>query len=303
MRRLFLVLAILLWAAALAFTNLAEKNGSGIYLRLNRAVTAAEAAEIAAREAEEEKAVGFCFYTVREGEWLSCPDNGQSAKAVVVPLLGNGALLGAGPLSWTQGCVLDGETARTLFGTDSVGGQQVISGERTLTVSGTLTALSPTALVSAGEKDSLDQCVLAGFDENGAETARQFLLRHNLSGEILNFYPLLVFAGNLCLLPLWVLLASLCRLAGKRAKWLGWLAAGIGVVALGSRIIVPGDAVPSVWSDFSFWSSWVRGQKENLLRIFTWAPVDRALQMEQNMVKSMLCALAGTIAAAVGGRR
>ena len=302
MRRLFLVLAPLLWAA-LAFTNLAEKNGSGIYLRLDRTITAEEAAEIAAREAEEEKAVGFCFYTVREGEWLSCPDNGQSAKAVVVPLLGNGALLGAEALSWAQGCVLDTETARTLFGTDSVGGQQVISGKRTLTVSGTLTALSPTALVSAGEEDSLDQCVLAGFDENGAETARQFLLRHDLSGEILNFYPLLVFVRNLCLLPLWVLLAGLCRLAGKRAKWLGWLAAGIGAVVLGSHIIVPGDAVPSVWSDFSFWGSWVRGQKENLLRIFTWAPVDRALQMERNMVESMLCALTGTIAAAAGGRR
>lgn len=173
----------------------------------------------------------------------------------------------------------------------------MVSGERTLTVLGTLTALSPTALVSAGEGDSLDQCVLAGFDENGAETARQLLLRHNLSGEIMSFYPLLVFARNLCLLPLWVLLAGLCRLAGKRAKWLGWLAAGIGAAVLGSRIIVPGDAVPSVWSDFSFWGSWARGQKENLLRIFTWAPVDRALQMEWNMVKSMLCALAGTIAA------
>ena len=303
MRRLFLVLTVLLWAAALGFSSLAEKNGSGIFLQLDRAITGAEAAEIAAREAEEENPMGFCFYTVREENWLSCLDNGQSAKAAVVPLLGNGALLGADALSWAKGCVLDSETARTLLGTDNVGGQQVTVGEKTWTVSGTLRTLSFTALVSAEEGDRLDQCVLAGFDENGAETARQFLLRHDLSGQVLNFYPLLVFAENLCLLPLWVLLVFLCRLARKRTKWLGWLTAVIGIAILGSRIIIPGDAVPSVWSDFSFWGSWLQGQKENLLRIFTWATVDRALQMEQNMVKSMLCALAGTIAAAAGGRR
>ena len=145
--------------------------------------------------------------------------------------------------------------------------------------------------------------MLAGFDENGAETAQKFLLRHDLSGQVLNFYPLFVFAKNLCLLPLWVLLFFLCRLAQKRAKWLCWLTAVIGIALLGSRINISSDAVPSVWSDFSFWGHWLQGQKENLLGIFSWATVDRALQMEQNMVKSMLCALAGTAAVAVGGRR
>ena len=303
MRRLFLILAIFLWAASLGFVNLAEKNGSGIFLQLDRAVTGTEAAEIAAREAEEESPAGFCFYTVREGEWLTCPDNGQWAKAAAVLVSGNAALLGAEPLAWVQGCVLDSETARILLGTDIAGGQQVSVGEKTWTVSGTSRTLSSTALVSAEEWDSLDQCVLAGFDENGAETAQKFLLRHDLSGQVLNFYPLLVFAKNLCLLPLWVLLFSLCRLAQKRAKWLCWLTAVIGIALLGSRINISSDAVPSVWSDFSFWGRWLQGQKENLLGIFSWATVDRALQMEQNMVKSMLCALAGTAAMAVGGRR
>ena len=190
MRRLFLILAIFLWAAALGFVNLAEKNGSGIFLQLDRAVTGTEAAEIAAREAEEESPAGFCFYTVREGEWLTCPDNGQWAKAAAVLVSGNAALLGAEPLAWSSGCVLDSQTAQSLFGTDAVGDQQVTFGGNTRTVSGTNSALAPTAIVSAGERDSLDQCVLACFDENGAETAQQFLLRHDLSGQVLNFYPL-----------------------------------------------------------------------------------------------------------------
>ena len=303
MRRLFLILAIFLWAAALGFVNLAEKNGSGIFLQLDRAVTGTEAAEIAAREAEEESPAGFCFYTVREGEWLTCPENGQWAKAAAVLVSGNATLLGAEPLAWGSGCVLDSQTAQSLFGTDAVGDQQVTFRGNTQTASGTNSALAPTAIVPAGERDSLDQCLLAGFDENGAETAQQFLLRHDLSGQVLNFYPLLVFAKNLCLLPLWVLLFFLCRLAQKRAKWLCWLTVVIGIALLGSRINISSDAVPSVWSDFSFWRHWLQGQKENLLGIFSWATVDRALQMERNMVKSMLCALAGTAAMAVGGRR
>lgn len=303
MRRAVLALALLFWAAALCFADLAQNSYEGVFIQLDRGITAAEAQQIFAREAEEQTPTGFCFYDLRESERLYCPENGRSAEAAVVSVAGNGTLLGAEALSWAQSCAVDSRTAQTLFGTTAVGGQQISFGNRTWTVVQTTPALSATALVSAEAEESFDQCVLALWDENGGQTAQAFLLRHGLSGKILNFYPLLLFTKNFCLLPLWALLAYLCRLAGKRAKWLGWLTAIVGIAVLGSRVIVPGDAIPSVWSDFSFWGNWVQGQKENLLRISAWAAVDRALQMEQNMIKSMLCALAGTFAAAVGGRR
>lgn len=303
MRRLFLILAALLCAAAFAFASLAQKRGSGIFLQLETPISATQAAQLSAQEAEEAQSVGFSFYTILEGQRLTCPDTGQAAEVTVVPVYGNGSLLGADALSWAKGCVLDADTAQALFGTDAVGGQQVVLVDETLPVLAAGPALTPVALISAGQETRLDRCVLAGWDGNGGQTAEQFLFRHGLSGEILNFYPLLVFVRNFCLLPLWVLLLSLSRLAGKRARWLGWLVGLAGAALLGKWVIVPEDAIPSVWSDFSFWGHWLRAQKENLLSIFAWAPVERALQMEQNMIKSVLCTMAGTLAAVIGGRR
>lgn len=195
MRRLFLVLAALLCAAAFAFASLAQERGSGIFLQLETPISATQAAQLSAQEAEEAQSVGFCFYTILEGQRLTCPDTGQAAEVTVVPVYGNGSLLGADALSWAKGCVLDGNTAQALFGTDAVGGQQVVLVDETLPVLAAGPALTPVALISAEQETRLDRCVLAGWDGNGGQTAEQFLFRHGLSGEILNFYPRLCLSG------------------------------------------------------------------------------------------------------------
>lgn len=303
MKRIFWVLAAALYAASLLFAHTAEQKGNGIYLLLDRGVTAAEAAEISRREQEMEDPLGFCFYAVSEDATLRCPDTGRTEQVTIVPLYGNGGLLGAENLSWQVGCLLDKQTAQTLFGTDRLSVQEVLLEGKTRAALGTVPLQTPTALVSAGEDAVLDRCILAGWNENGAQAAEQFLLRHGLTGEILNFYPLLVFTKNLTLLPLWALLALVCRRVGDKRKRLALLAALAGAVLLGSRVIVPKDAIPSMWSDFSFWGSWFQSQRENLTAILMASPGEWALQMELDMVKSVICTLAGTLAAVWGGRR
>ena len=303
MKRIFWVLAAALYAASLLFAHMAEQNGNGIYLLLDRGVTAAEAAEISRREHEAEEPLGFCFYALSEDVILHCPDTGRTAQVTAVSLYGNGGLLGAEALSWQEGCLLDEQTAQTLFGTGYLGAQEVLLDGKTRAALGTVPLQTPTALVSAGEDAVLDRCILAGWDENGAQMAGQFLLRHGLTGEILNFYPLLIFTKNLTLLPLWALLVLLCRKIGDKRKRLALLAALAGAVLLGSRVIVPKNAIPSMWSDFSFWGSWFQSQRENLTAILMASPGEWALQMELDMVKSVICTLAGTLAAAWGGRR
>ena len=59
MRRLVLTLAALLCAAAFAFASLAQKRGNGIFLQLETPVSATQAAQLSAREAEEAQSVGF----------------------------------------------------------------------------------------------------------------------------------------------------------------------------------------------------------------------------------------------------
>lgn len=303
MKRIFWVLAAALYAVSLLFAHTAEQKGNGIYLLLDRGVTTAEAKEISRREQETEEPLGFCFYAVSEDATLRCPDTGRTAQATAVPLYGNGGLLGAEALSWQEGCLLDEQTAQTLFGTDYLGAQEVSLEGKTRAALGTIPLQTPTALVSSGEDFGLDRCILAGWDENGAQTAEQFLLRHSLTGKILNFYPLLVFTKNLTLLPLWALLALACRRIGDKRKRLAQLAALAGAVLLGSGVIVPKDIIPSMWSDFSFWGSWFQSQRKNLTAILMASPGEWALQMELDMVKSVICTLAGTLTVAWGGRR
>lgn len=295
------MLAALLCGAASALAALAQRQGCGIFIILDSPITAEQALRFSALETEQAESVGFCFYSVQEGKHLYCPDTGRSAEVTAVSVLGNAGLLGADALSWASGCILDRATAQALFGAEEVGRQQAVLGAQNRQVLASVSALTPTAFVSAAGAETLNQCVLVGWDE--PRIAEQFLLRYGLSGTVLNFYPILVFTKNLCLLPLWAMLICLCRTAGHRSRRLGWLAALAGIAVLGRAVIVPGDAIPNLWSDFSFWGNWLRAQRENLLSVFTWAPVDRALQMERDMVKSILCAMAGTMAAVIGGRR
>lgn len=303
MRRVFWGLAALAWAASLWFCHQAEGYGNGVYVLLDSPLTGAEAADILEREAALEDPTGVCFYALRANASISCPDTFSSAKATLVPVMGNPGLLGAEALTWRAGCILDPSTAQTLFGTAEVGAQQVTAEGETRTALGVRPALTPTALVSAENGDSLTHCVFPGWAETGKEQTESFLLRHGLSGRILNVYPLLVFVKNACLLPLWGTLLVLWKLIRKRNNRLGWLLLAVGVTFLASRVRVPKEAIPSLWSDFSFWGTWFQGQRENFLTIVTACPGDWALQMERDMIQSVLCALAGTLFAVWGGRR
>lgn len=301
MRRMLWLLAALSWAASLWLCRQAEGYGNSIYVLLDRPLTGTEAADILEREAELEEPTGVCFYALGTNTYISCPDTGNSAKVTLMPVMGNPGLLGAQALTWRRGCVLDKTTAQALFGTAEVGAQQVTVEGETRTALKVLPALTATALASAENGDSLTHCVLAGWA--GTEKAESLLLRHGLSGKILNFYPLLVFAKNACLLPLWAALFMLCNLIRKGNSRLGWLLLAAGAVFLASWVTVPKDAIPSLWSDFSFWGTWLQSLRENFLAIGTAYPGDWALQMERDMIQSVLYALAGTLFVAWGGRR
>lgn len=296
----FMAVALCIWAVALC--RRAESLGSGVTVLLDRAVTLAEAEEIWQREGEEKTPVGFCLYGPRQTGNLSCPDTGKTALAPITAVYGNTALLGAEALTWSRGCVPDRQTVQNLFGTERLGALQVRLAGETLPALAVHEALTPGVLVSAGAEDTLTRCVLAGWDENGAQTAQAFLLRHGLSGTILNYYPLLAWAKNAALLPLWGLLALASLQAGGKKRIFGFLLALAGGAVLVRFLVIPRDAIPSRWSDFSFWGSLLQARRANFLAIVT-AAEDRALQMERNMIQSGICALAGLLAAALGGRR
>lgn len=276
-RLLCFLAAAALYAGAAAACQGAVNSANLTYLALDSGASLETVEKIAF---QEEEPVGCCFWGEEEMQTVSCPATGQSAAVTRVYLGGNAELLGAGQLFWQDGCLIDTQTARDLFGTEGCGGQQLSCNGQTLPVLGTVTALRPTLVMGAGREDVMNRCVLALPAENGKVLGEQFLMRFGLRGKVLDFFSLWALMRNCLLLAPAVLVYRLC---GRR-KALALVLVGL---LLWRGTVIPPEMIPSRWSDFSFWGSWWESQTENF-RCILFTPLGgRQLQILLNMVKSM----------------
>lgn len=304
-----LLAAAVLYTYAVFCCNGAKEDADRTYLVLSRKIGAAEAEEIFAQEKQLEASVGFCFWGEAGNQTVSCKETGGIAQVTQVLLSGNPGLMGAGVLAWQDGCFIDEATAQKLFGTADCGGQTLWRDDAQYRVFGTVSAFRPTMLTAAAGKDGavLNRCVLSVNAESGAQIAGQFLMRWGLQGETIGFYPLWVFLHNLLLLlPGSLLLIRLLsgvkairrlvfadgfRVSSIAKPAILLLTAGCLLALLGSRVIILPDSIPSRWSDFSFWGSWWKTQKENFYRLLLTPMGNTHLQMMLDMVKSLVCSI------------
>lgn len=308
-----LLTAAVLYLWAVFFCQSAKEDADLTYLVLSRNISAAEAEEIFEQEKILADSVGFCFWGEAATQTVSCKETGGIAQVTQVLLSGNPGLMGAGVLAWQDGCFVDEDTAQKLFGTTDCGGQTLWQNDVQYRVFGTISAFRPTMLTVAAQKDGavLNRCVLSVTAESGAQAASQFLMRWGLPGIRIDFYPLWVFLHNfLLLLPGILLLIRFLSGAKEIRKILfadGFQVSSIGKPAillistgcllcfLGSRIIILPDMIPSRWSDFSFWGSWLEAQQENFRQVLLTPMGNAHLQMMLNMVKSMVCSTAAFV--------
>ena len=313
-RPIVLLTAAVLYVWAVYFCGLAGKNADLTHIVLEQGVDTAAAEGIFCREAEAEEPIGCCFWGETSQQMVSCRETRASAKVTVVSLSGNPELMRAGCLKWQEGCLIDEGTAQTLFGTTLCAGQFLLHNGETYRVLGTVPALRPTLFTMAKAGDTLSRCVLALPAEKGKTLGEPFLMRWGLRGRVLDFYPFLALTENLLLLFPGILFLTVCGHLGKDWRKLSLqgilsgsqrLALGKTALALGlavgtfwlltKRLVIPPDMIPSRWSDFSFWGTWWKGQKENFLRILFTPLGSGQLQMLLNMVKSMGTSTASAI--------
>lgn len=323
--RLILLLAGAgLYLVAVVFCQLTRRETSKVYILLDQSLTVSQTNQILDQEGNEDTPVSCCFWDAGEMETISCPQTGVSVQATTIFLSGNAELMDAGLLVWTEGCYLDQESAQTLFGNGQSGGQTLRRGEDELPALGTISASRPTLITMAQPEDeaSFSRCILELPADNGTAMAEQFLLRHQITGTVLDYSALLALMENLLLLfPGILLVSAWSRLgsgwralslegirSGQQRKLLGKTAlalclAGMTVFLLGRKIRIPLDMIPSRWSDFSFWGNWWEGQKENLMNILSAAPENGHLQMQIHMVKSMISSIGAALLALWAMRR
>lgn len=317
-RVLLLLLVIVLYGSAMLFCRSAKKDADRTYIALSQNLDAAGAQEIFAQEQLLADSVGFCFWGEGATQRVTCKETGGMAQVTPVFLSGNPELLAAGVLAWQEGCLIDEGTAQKLFGTNQCGGQTLWMDGMPYQVLGTIPTDQPTMLTVAGEQDGavLNRCILWVPAERGGQIAPQFLMRWGLQGTLIDFYPLWVLCHNLLLLPPGILLMALFVHWAKRIRglfsehgvsfslvppllrpMLCLLAAGCLLAFLGSRVLILPDMIPSRWSDFSFWGTWLEGQKDNFRLVMLTPMRNTHLQMMPDMVKSLVSTLASGLLA------
>lgn len=308
-----LLAAAVLYIGAVFFCQSAKEDANLTYIVLSQNIDAAAAEEIFEGEKLLEDSVGFCLWGEAATQMVSCKETGSIAGVTQVLLSGNPGLMDAGVLAWRDGCFIDEATAQKLFGTADCGGQTLWQDDVPYQVFGTISALQPAMLTVAAEKDGavLNRCVLSVTAENGAQAASQFLMRWGLQGELIDFYPIWAAVHNFLLLLPGIFLLRVFLYGVKDIRRIlfadGFQASstvkpaillittGCLLAFLGSRIIILPDMIPSRWSDFSFWGSWLEAQEENLRQVMLTPMGNTHLQMMLNMVKSLLSSTAALL--------
>lgn len=277
-------------------------------------LSAKAAAEVLAQEEEQEDALYTCFWGSLGKQNVSCEETGKSSRVPVVVTKGNTELVmqGTAAVTWREdGCCIDSETAVELFGTADANGQQLGYGGRVYTVCGVFESLQSMMIRQAAGEDEtcLDTAALWSPDAGG-DYAEQFLLRHGLEGEQISFAFWGVLAEDFLLLLPVLLGAGLIRFligCGKAAPEAGKKAASFALAALillallwllKARLRIPRDMIPSKWSDFSFWSDWWRGQRQNLFRILVSPQGEAQLALLWNLLLSFFCNILAVFLAA-----
>ena len=282
--------------------------------------------EICRKESEQEQPRSVCFWGEIPRASLFCKETGQSSTVTAVLVTGNPGLAvpETDSLAYQkEGCFLDAQTARELFGTDQADGQILWYEDRGYTVCGTFESLEKIMVCQAREEDGAVLHMISLYSgyvpkasgtlkadmrliRSGSSDAEQLLLRHGLSGTVLDTVFLQTLVNNLLLLLPLITGLRLFGLLKKefskgQSRW-GKLfltatgiaaAAALGILTI-TQLQIPADMIPSRWSDFSFWSIWWKRQQRNLLLLLATAQGEAHLTMLWNLLLAFfynLCAV------------
>lgn len=226
--------------------------------------------------------MGLCFF--REGgmETLEEPDYGRSTAVMTGEIAGDASFYDwrlAGLLFQDrEGCVLDSVSAVKLFGTEEAEGRWLRFRGKEYQVRRVLPWKQRLLLISPEDSsDSYNRVFVKRRDPEMGKTPEQFLMGYGLSGTVVEGGFLRGTALTALLLFPAAVGWFLWKTARKEQKiysfrqwdywiWTGALLLLVGTVGmiLWNTIRVPGDWIPSRWSDFSFWSDRFSAAAENI---------------------------------------
>lgn len=256
-----------------------------------------------------EQDMGICFF--REGgmETLKESDYGKSTVVMTGEIIGDASLYDrrlAGLLFQDrEGCVLDSVSAVKLFGTEDAEGRRLSLREKEYQVRKVIPWKQRMFLTYPEySTDRYNKVFVRRGNSEMGKTPEQFLMSCGLSGTVVEGEFLRGAAMTVLLFFPAGILWLLWKNARKEQKkysfrqadfwiWTGalLLLVGTGGMILWNTIRIPGDWIPSRWSDFTFWSDRLYAASENI-RWFLMLP-KTVLQSENTVfcIKSLFFSL------------
>lgn len=310
------IVVLSVWASSyLSAVDMERKYGSGTGVRLLNPVGREElqGAVDTEKSREDSGLLQLTAWNRKTGETVTNRGLDRSADITLDLVWGN--MQAAEPMELLAGnyvvmqddvgCVIDGETAWKLFGTDQVVGNELYYNNRVYQIRGVVKTSSQVILLQDQNPDAeYDNLELTFKNQNaGTLLAGNFMLQNSLNVEYVivdgGFY------SSLCIsvvkIPLWLLYLYVCVILIKRViaffkqrklykktalsikaavTLLLIMGAGAGLYALtGNPLSIPERWVPDQWSDFDFWVIKLQELSEefNRIRFLTPIPNDVAL--------------------------
>lgn len=275
------LLSVMLWRFGLDFAQQIQRSGDIVqYHAVEEGLRKADYDGMVRVESRAREPKSFTLWTQLSRQVLEDPMSGRQAQGPVMLFVGHAQLLlpGVWPLAPedAQGCVLGKETALQLFGDERAQGAEVLFMEKLYTVRDVTDSPADMLLILAQEDD-----VLVNVQMQGKDDTEGFALRHgnlvqapvqvayfeNLSG-LFSQLPVLCFLGIL-IFWLYKLKKSQTAYPLRHTLLLILLFALVTASALYALRLIPGDYVPSRWSDFEHFTQLGQQLKAQTITFFT----------------------------------
>ncbi|HIX59749.1 MAG TPA: ABC transporter permease [Candidatus Blautia gallistercoris] len=266
-----------------------------------------EADKICELELEQEAPIGVVFWNTQGEQQVSNPALERSTGAELSVLRGDPGIYLPGLYGLSgDGCILDETTARELFGSRFVVGNEITVNGADYRIEQVLDEGDSMILYrGVGEELTFSMVNLQIPEgESVSRTVNNFLTRYQLTGSILD--NTILFAVGKAGLLLWPFLMAgqmLRILAGeyqssrgnekRRILWAGiLLAAGLLFLAgVSSQISLSLDMIPSRWSDFGFWTSRLQEKMEGLSLFIRSAKSPGQVRQLSALARSFVCSV------------
>lgn len=304
------------------------KQAEGAVLDLGDAgIGMLAAAEMLEKNQLLEEPMEFTLWEQQEDQTVESPEFSRSALVRGIALWGDSRLVLGGngflDASDPDGCLIDGDTALSLFGSRNIVGQTVRYGGRELSVRGILDGVSDTIVLEAVQEEKADtgqenfafhHVTLSYGGERGKEVLAEFRNQFGVSGTVLPLSGYPGIAKGIHGMFFLVVLCSVCfpllRLARTKAfreeRYL-CLAAAFGMIFAFFWIVRPDflwpeDWIPGRWSDFSFWEALWKEQTGVVQELFFGDSSVPIWALKSPLLQCLWYTVCGT-AAYIAGRR